>query len=167
MSSLLPNDFSRSGSTRTLQTMITGYRTTQMISVVAKLGIADLLKDGPKSVDELAQLTNTCASSLYRLLRAVASLGIFEEDNQRRFALTALAEPLRSDVPGSLRAIAIFAGELWRWQAWGHLLQSVRTGKTAAHMLMGWNGSTISLSIPRPVQYLMRRWRRASGITRS
>jgi predicted O-methyltransferase YrrM len=135
--SLMPNDFSRSDSIRALQTMITGYRTTQMISVVAKLGIADLLKDGPKSVDELAQVTNTHAPSLYRLLRAVASLGIFAEDDQRRFALTALAEPLRSDVPGSLRAIGIFAGELWRWQAWGHLLQSVQTGKTASHHAYG------------------------------
>jgi predicted O-methyltransferase YrrM len=135
--SLMPNDFSRSDSIRALQTMITGYRTTQMISVVAKLGIADLLKDGPKGVDELAQVTNTYAPSLYRLLRAVASVGIFAEDDQRRFALTALAEPLRSDVPGSLRAIAIFAGELWRWQAWGHLLQSVQTGKTASHHAYG------------------------------
>src|SRR5262245_18955590 len=57
---------------------------------VAKLGIADLLKHGPKGVDELAQVTNTHAPSLYRLLRAVASLGIFAEDDQRRFALTAL-----------------------------------------------------------------------------
>lgn len=135
--SLQPNDFSRSDSIRMLHTMITGYRTTQMISVVAKIGIADLLKDGPKSVDDLAQVTNTHAPSLYRLLRSVASLGIFAEDDQRRFALTALAEPLRSDVPGSLRAIAIFAGELWRWQAWGHLLQSVQTGKTAAHHAYG------------------------------
>ena len=135
--SLMPNDFSRSDSIRALQIMITGYRTTQMISVVAKLGIADLLKDGPKGVDELAQVTNTHAPSLYRLLRAVASLGIFAEDDQRRFALSVLAEPLRSDVPGSLRAIAIFAGELWRWQAWGHLLQSVQTGKTASHHAYG------------------------------
>lgn len=133
----MPNDFSRSDSIRALQTMITGYRTTQMISVVAKLGIADLLKDGPKGIDELAQVTNTHAPSLYRLLRAVASLGIFAEDDQGRFALTALAEPLRSDAPGSLRAIAIFAGELWRWQAWGHLLQSVQTGKTASYHAYG------------------------------
>jgi len=131
--SLTPNDFSGSDPIRALQTMITGYRTTQMTSVVAKLGIADLLKDGPKGVEELAQVTNTHAPFLYRLLRAVASLGIFAEDDQRRFGLTALAEPLRSDVPGSLRAIAVFAGELWRWQAWGHLLQSVQTGKTASH----------------------------------
>jgi predicted O-methyltransferase YrrM len=135
--SFTPNDLSHSDPIRALQTMITGYRTTQMISVVAKLGIADLLKDGPKGVEELAHVTNTHSPSLYRLLRAVASLGIFAEDDQRRFALTALAEPLRSDVRGSLRAIAIFAGEVWRWQAWGHLLQSVETGKTASHHAYG------------------------------
>jgi hypothetical protein len=138
--SLMPDDRSRSEPIRALRTMISGYRTTQMIAVVAKLGIADLLKDGPKGVEELAQATHTHAPSLYRLLRAVASLGIFAEDDQRRFGLTALAEPLQNDVPGSLRAMATFAGESWRWQAWGHLLQSVQTGETAFHQTygMGW-----------------------------
>jgi hypothetical protein len=63
-----------------LQTMISSYCITPMISVVAQLGIADVLHDGPKSVDELAQATSTHAPSLYRLLRALASLGIFAED---------------------------------------------------------------------------------------
>jgi O-methyltransferase domain/Dimerisation domain len=135
-----PNDLSHSELIRALRTMISGYRTTQMISVIAKLGIADLLKDGPKDVEELAQATNTHSSSLYRLLRAVASLGIFAEDDQRRFRLTPLAEPLQRDVPGSLHAGAIFAGEFWRWQAWGHLLQSIQTGETAFNHTygMGW-----------------------------
>jgi predicted O-methyltransferase YrrM len=111
-----------------------------MIAVIAKLGIADLLKDGPKDVEDLAQATHTHSPSLYRLLRAVASLGIFAEDDQRRFRLTALAEPLQRDVPGSLHAGATFAGEFWRWQAWGHLLQSIQTGETAFNHTygMGW-----------------------------
>jgi hypothetical protein len=111
-----------------------------MIAVIAQLGIADLLKDSPKDVEDLAQVTHTHAPSLYRLLRAVASLGIFAEDDRRRFRLTALAEPLQRDVPGSLHAMATFAGEFWRWQAWGHLRQSIQTGETAFQHThgMGW-----------------------------
>src|SRR5438045_6138680 len=96
---------------RTLGQMIMGFRVTQLIYVAAKLSIADLLKGGPKSVDALAEATGAHAPSLYRVLRALASLGIFAEDERGRFALTALAEPLRSDVPSSQRARALVFGE--------------------------------------------------------
>src|SRR5689334_16622343 len=86
---------------------ITGYWNTQAVYVAAKLGLADLLAGGPRSSDDLAQATNTHAPSLFRLLRALASLGIFADDGTGRFALTPLAECLRSDVPGSQRALAI------------------------------------------------------------
>src|SRR4051794_2268476 len=91
--------------------LITGYWNTQALYVAAKLGIADLLTNGPRSANDLAQATNTHAPSLYRLLRALASMGIFAEDDTRRFGLTPLAECLRSDVPGSQRALAIMSGE--------------------------------------------------------
>jgi hypothetical protein len=127
----LHSTLSPSEARQALQTMLSSYRITQMIAVVAQLGIADVLHDGPKSVDELAQATSTHAPSLYRLLRALASLGIFAEDAQCRFGLTALAAPLQSAIPESMRAIATFAGAHWRWHAWGNLLHSVRTGETA------------------------------------
>ena len=76
--------------------MITGYWVSQMVHVAAKLGLADLLADGPKTADELAQATGTHARSLYRLLRALASVGIFSEDDDGRFSLTPLAELLRA-----------------------------------------------------------------------
>jgi predicted transcriptional regulator len=81
--------------------MIMGFRITQMIYVAAKLGIADLLKNGPETMDTLAQATRMHAPSLYRLLRALASVGIFAEDAQRRFALTPLGDLLQAGVPGS------------------------------------------------------------------
>lgn len=96
----------------------------QSIHVAARLGIADLLEDGPKSPATLAKATGTHAGTLHRLLRALASLGIFAEDADGRFVLTPLAEGLRTNAPGSLRAYAIMLGEDWHWRAWGNLLHS-------------------------------------------
>ena len=108
-----------------------GTLASQALYVAAKLGIADHLVDGPKPVDELAKTTGTDAPSLYRVLRALASLGIFTEQGDRVFALTPTAEPLRSDVPNSLRDVAIFWGEDWHWETWGKTIYSVRTGNSA------------------------------------
>ncbi|HLJ10103.1 MAG TPA: methyltransferase [Planctomycetaceae bacterium] len=116
--------------------MITGYWTTQAIYAAAKLGIADLLARGPRSSDDLAKETQAHAPSLYRLLRGLASLGVFADDGAGRFSLTPVAELLRSDVPGSQRALAIMSGEE-HYQAWGALFYSVRTGKTAFEKLYG------------------------------
>jgi ubiquinone/menaquinone biosynthesis C-methylase UbiE len=116
--------------------MITGYWVSQTLHVAAKLSLADLLKNGPRSADDLAQATATHPRSLYRLLRALASLGVFAEDDRHRFALTPLGECLRGDVPGSQRAMAITSGEE-HYRAWGELLYSVRTGQTAFDKLYG------------------------------
>lgn len=97
-----------SPSTDMLQ-MSAGFRVSRVIYVAAKLGIADLLKDGPLTSDELAQLTGTHAPSLYRVMRALASAGIFAENDQKQFVLTPLAATLQNDVPGSLRASAMKA----------------------------------------------------------
>ncbi|WP_009634355.1 methyltransferase [Synechocystis sp. PCC 7509] len=116
----------------TLMQMITGGWVSQAIYVAAKLGIADLLKDGSKSSEELATLTNVDANSLYRILRALSSLGIFSEGDNRYFELTPMAEYLRSDIPESLNAVAVMmGGEPWHWQPWGDILYSVKTGKPA------------------------------------
>jgi hypothetical protein len=116
--------------------MLTGYWISQALYVAAKLGVADLLVPGPRTIDELAQATGTHGPSLYRLLRALASMGVFVEQADRRFALTPLAECLRSDVPGSQRSLAIMVGEE-HYQAWGQLLYSVQTGKVAFDKVYG------------------------------
>jgi hypothetical protein len=74
-----------------------GFAVTRALGAVAELCIADLLKDGPKSAEELARETNVHPRSLYRVLRACASVGVFSEDNEKRFSLNTLAEPLLSD----------------------------------------------------------------------
>jgi SAM-dependent methyltransferase len=116
--------------------MLTGYWVTQMLYVAAKLGLADQLAAGPRRAEELAAATQTHAPSLYRLLRALASVGVFVEDAQQRFAMTPLAECLRSDVAGSQRALAIMSGEE-HYKAWGELLYSVQTGRPAFDKLFG------------------------------
>ena len=119
-----------------LNQLISGYMRTQAVYVAAKLGIADLLSTGSRTADELAQATYMHAPSLFRLLRALASLGVFAEDESSRFGLTPIAECLRSDVPGSQRALAIMSGEE-HFKAWGELLYSIQTGKTSFDKLYG------------------------------
>jgi len=107
------------------------------ILVAANLGLADLLKDGPLSIADLAEATGTHDRSLYRMLRALASRGIFSEDADGRFSLTALADPLRSDAPDSIHNWALFVGSEAELQSWAHLSYSVRTGKPAFEHIFG------------------------------
>jgi SAM-dependent methyltransferase len=105
--------------------LIRGYWTTQAIFVAAELRIADLLADGPKSPDELGQQAGVKGDMLYRVLRALASIGIFAEDADGRFTLTPLAETLRGD--SGQRAYARLHGrELY--QSWFKLLEAVQSG---------------------------------------
>jgi hypothetical protein len=111
--------------------IVMGAFTSQAVYVAAKLGIADLVKDNPRPVAELAAETNTNAGALYRVLRALSSIGVFTETAPKTFALTPLAEPLLSDRPGTMRDMAIWIGEEPHWRVYGEMLHSVRTGKTA------------------------------------
>jgi hypothetical protein len=106
--------------------LIRGYWTTQAIFVAAELGIADLLADGPKRPRELADKAEVRSDMLYRVLRALASIGIFAEDDEGRFRLTPLAETLRGE--SGQRAYARLHGrELY--QSWAKLLQAMQTGE--------------------------------------
>jgi hypothetical protein len=109
--------------------LLTGFWISQSIYVAAKLSIADLLAGGPQTADELAAATKIQPRALYRLLRALASVGVFREDERRRFANTHASETLRSDVPGSQRAMAIMLGEE-HYHAWGEILYSIQTGES-------------------------------------
>ncbi len=117
--------------------MTNSYQVSQAINAAAILGIADLLVDGPKSTDELAKATGSLAPSLYRLLRALASDGVFAERADGSFVSTPPAEYLRSDVPGSIRAWAMFIGRPHTWSAWAYLPDSIRTGEPAFPKLHG------------------------------
>ncbi|MFQ5917261.1 MAG: methyltransferase [Candidatus Binatia bacterium] len=120
---------------RTLFEMVKSYWVTQSVYVAAKLGIADLLVV-PKTCDELANATDTHPRSLYRMMRALASIGLFVEDEIGQFRLTPIGECLRTGVPDSMRAMAIMHGEQ-HYQAWGNLLYSVKTGEPAFNRTFG------------------------------
>jgi ubiquinone/menaquinone biosynthesis C-methylase UbiE len=115
--------------------MITSYWTAQSIHVAAKLKLADHINDGPKTAAELATLTRTQPQALYRLLRALASVEIFFEDDQGRFHITPIAECL-IDCRGSQYAVAMMMGEE-HFRSWGELLYSVQTGKPAFDHIFG------------------------------
>ncbi|MDT5269679.1 MAG: hypothetical protein QOH49_1865 [Acidobacteriota bacterium] len=114
-----------------LTQMAFGALLTQALYVAARLGIADLLAAGPRPVAELAAETKTHERSLYRVLRSLAGAGVFAEVAPQTFGLTPLAEPLRADVPGSMRNGLIFMGERWHFDVWANMMHSVRTGKPA------------------------------------
>jgi hypothetical protein len=101
---------------------------TQGVWVAAELGIADLLVNGPLTAKELAKQTQTDSGALYRVLRALASVGFFAQDPRGRFSLTPHANLLRSDVPNSQRSFAIMMGAEFH-KAWGELLHTVQTGE--------------------------------------
>ncbi|HEY2839267.1 MAG TPA: methyltransferase [Pirellulales bacterium] len=113
-----------------LAQLITSNWLNQAVYVAARLEIADLLAAGPLRADELAARTKTHALSLYRLLRTLASRGIFAEGADGRFQLTPLADALRKDAPDSKWAMAIMLGSE-PYHAWGDLLHNVQTGECA------------------------------------
>jgi hypothetical protein len=117
--------------------LVFGKCVSMAISVAAKLRIADRLADGPKDIAGLAAETGTHAPSLYRVMRLMASLDVFAERDDGRFALAPMGEYLRTGVQGSLRGIADYCGSDWSWRAWGNLLESVRTGRTAFDGVFG------------------------------
>jgi SAM-dependent methyltransferase len=110
-----------------LMQFILGKWISKPIHVVAELGIADMLADGPKSIDTLAKMSNSHAPTLYRVMRALAAVGIFFETNDRCFELTPMAECLKS---GSMRSIALMFHADWHDKAWDNLLFGVKTGKS-------------------------------------
>jgi len=114
-----------------LMQLVSGAFVSAAIYTAAKLGIADLLADGPKATSKLAEETETDELSLYRVLRSLASVGAFTEVEPRVFANTPMTETLRSDAPRSTRDLTIWMGEPEHWKVYGNLLYSVRTGKPA------------------------------------
>ncbi len=120
-----------------LHDTIRAYQRSQAVVVAARLGIADLLADGSQPVAALAAKTGCDADGLYRLLRALASIGVLHEDDDRGFSLTAAGEYLRRDHPLSLDPVARMFCADYEWRAWGALQDGVRTGETGVRITEG------------------------------
>jgi len=119
--------------------VMTGFWVARCVYILAKLGIADLIKDESQTADQLAAATGSHGPSLFRVLRALAAVGIVTQDEQNRFGATPLSDTLRSDVRGSLRAFAMTELGEEHYPAWGELLYSVRTGGIAFEHAFGEN----------------------------
>jgi hypothetical protein len=131
----------RVGSREQLTQLLVGHRPAAAIAAVVELGLVDLLSDGPQSAADLAAAAGTHPDSTYRLLRALATFDLLEEDDSGTFTLTELGALLRSDVPGSLAPQAQLQSDPAIWAAWGNLAHSVRTGENAfaaAHGMDVW-----------------------------
>jgi orsellinic acid C2-O-methyltransferase len=110
--------------------MVTGYYVSRALYVVATLGVADRLANGPRGHEELAKETATHGPALRRVLRLLASVGVFSEEPDGRFALTPIGACLCEGVPGSMRAAARLFGGATQ-DRWADLLYSVQTGEPA------------------------------------
>jgi hypothetical protein len=104
--------------------------------VAAKLGVADRLVDGPRSVADVADALGAEPSSLGRVLRTLASLGVFTESEPGLFAVTPLGRTLASDEPGSMRDVALMWMET-HYGPFSRLIDTVTTGATAADVHYG------------------------------
>jgi hypothetical protein len=136
---MTPQDAAASAPVHLLR-ILDGLIIHQALCAAAKLGVADLLTGGPRSIAELADQLDVNESALHRILRALASQRVFEETNPGVFANTELSHFLETDVPGSIRSVLIFRGSEFFYAPFGEILYSVQTGKSARAKLHGMEG---------------------------
>ena len=110
---------------------------SQAVGTIVELGVPDLLAKGARRCGDLARDAGVSEDGLYRLLRALASVGLFAEGGDRRFRLTALGQHLRSNHPQSAAGYARFTAHDSTWRPWGQLAYSVRTGQPAFDHVFG------------------------------
>jgi len=115
----------------------TGYVVSSALQVAVRLGIPDRLAKGPRSAGELASEDGVQEDALYRVLRALASVGIFEESDGKRFALTLAGGLLRSGVPGNMQPMALWISSPFHFRVYSELMHSVKTGQPAAEKATG------------------------------
>ena len=120
-----------------LTQIATGHIVASALQVVAKLRVADKLASGPRSAAELATELRVNEDALFRVLRALAAVGVFEETTPRRFKLAAAGEMLRANVPGSMHDMALWITSPFHFRTYAELMHSVETGKPAAEKLVG------------------------------
>jgi hypothetical protein len=123
-----PRDTVTGNDVERLVGLINGFQASQAIHVAVWLGLPDLIGPAAKPAAELAAATQTHPTALHRLLRALASIGVFEERDAGCFGLSGVGEWLRSDIAGSHAALALLVGRPHYRQAWGDLLAAVRDG---------------------------------------
>ncbi len=117
--------------------MANGFAFSSALYAATKLSIPDLLAQGARPISQLAAATGTKEDALYRVLRALAMVGVFAEAGGRSFALTPLSEALRRDAPDSARELVLWMGNRFHFHVWAELSYSVQTGKPAVEAVYG------------------------------
>jgi ubiquinone/menaquinone biosynthesis C-methylase UbiE len=145
--------------------LLLGQFVARSLALAAELGIADLLRSGPLSLDELAVRTGSNPDALYRMLRALASIEVFAEQPGKLFGNSELSECLRSDVEGSLGPMARWLGDISGWTAWGRFDHSVRTGKPAFDAVFGADCFTWMQSHPESLSVFQQAMSGYSALT--
>ena len=120
--------------------LINGFWVSKMIYVIAELGVPDLLAGGASTPAELAAATSVQADRLYRVMRALAGVGLFVEDGDGRFSLTELGATLTSDRPDSMRAFARMMPASYNWRGWDELMMGVKEHKIPQEEVLGMTG---------------------------
>ncbi len=117
--------------------MLFGFMLTRGISAVAELNVPDALKDGPRAIADLARAVDAHERSLGRVMRTLVSTGLFAEPEPGTYALTPVSELLRTDVPASMRDMAVMITAKSHWQPWGQFADTLRTGESSAQHAFG------------------------------
>lgn len=117
--------------------LITGYWISQAVGAAAKLGLADQLANGARSASEIATSVNAEPGSVHRVMRMLASIGVFTMDSNDHFGLTPLGDTLRTGVPGSMKNFAIAQTSPGHWLPWGQMSEAVRTGRPMSTSALG------------------------------
>jgi hypothetical protein len=133
-----------------MMNLLWGKAIATTLSALAKLGVADHMGDQPSTAESLADATGANASALYRVMRMLASVGVFEELPGQRFALTPVGRCLRADAEDSVRGVAMMVGDEWQMRGYENVLHSVRTGENAIQAAYGKNA--FELLAERPAE---------------
>jgi len=120
-----------------LMQLALGMGFTAALQPIVRMGIPDILADGPLAVSDLAQKTGTNADALYRVMRLLVSAGVFAESSGRILSLTPMSELLRSDVPGSVREYVLWVSNSFHFQVWPEIAHSIKTGEAAVEKVTG------------------------------
>jgi cyclopropane fatty-acyl-phospholipid synthase-like methyltransferase len=119
--------------------LATGFMASAALYTAAQLGVADLLKDGAKSTQELAEQCEANEDALYRLMRALASVGVFCETSPRVFELTAVGELLRADRDDSSRDMVLWMANMFHFETYPEMTHAVKTGETVVEKVYGYS----------------------------
>lgn len=132
--------------------LLVGKHITYSLTAVARLGVADHMSGAPKSIDELSQIVGAQPDFLYRVMRLLASLGVFVEGPGKSFGLTPMGQCLKTDSPTSVRYLAIAWGDSWSTRAFEHFTDAVRTGIDATTLTFGKHTFELFADIPEQAE---------------